>query len=180
MNSRLRRSRSRRQRALPRGSFIRAAAGGVLVPIYCALFALLLSGYSAAAQTSTDTPAAGKKLYATSCAFCHGPEGDDSAVAPSLRKSKLDAIAVTAIVSDGKPGTAMLPFKGTYNAAQIADLTAFVLSLSSGSPSQVSANPPAVVAESGAAIYASRCAVCHESGGPPYLNHFVLKAAAPE
>lgn len=180
MNSRLHRSRGRRQRALPRGSFIRAVAAGVLIPIYCALFALLLSGYSAAAQTSTDTPAAGKKLYATSCAFCHGPEGDGSAVAPSLRKSKLDAIAVTAIVSDGKPGTAMLPFKGTYNAAQIADLTAFVLSLSSGSPSQVSANPPAVVAESGAAIYASRCAVCHESGGPPYLNHFVLKAAAPE
>jgi polyvinyl alcohol dehydrogenase (cytochrome) len=31
----------------------------------------------------------------------------------------------------------------------------------------------------GGVIYATRCATCHEAGGPPYLNHYVLKAADP-
>ncbi|HXQ27007.1 MAG TPA: PQQ-binding-like beta-propeller repeat protein [Candidatus Acidoferrales bacterium] len=155
--------------------------------ICCAFLALFALVAAAAGQTSAGAPAtddqaraAGKKLYATSCAFCHGPEGNGSSAAPSLRKSTLAASAVTAIISDGQSGTAMLPFKGTYNPAQIADLTAFVLSLSSGGAGPVSANTPSATAESGAAIYASKCAGCHESGGPPYLNHFVLKAAAPE
>ena len=100
--------------------------------------------------------------------------------APSLAKSKLDASSINAVISNGKPGTAMLPFKGTYTPAQIDDLTAFVLSLSSSGAGQASAKTPTAAAESGASLYATKCAGCHESGGPPYLNHFVLKAAAPE
>ncbi|HKV05785.1 MAG TPA: PQQ-binding-like beta-propeller repeat protein [Candidatus Acidoferrales bacterium] len=127
-------------------------------------------------QASAD---AGKNLYATSCAFCHGADADGSAAGPSLRKNTLAAAAVTSIISDGKPGTTMQPFKGTYTQGQIADLTAYVLSLSFAGAGARGVEAPAS-AESGAGLYASKCAGCHESGELPFLNHFALKAAAPE
>ncbi len=118
----------------------------------------------------------GRKLYGSSCGQCHGPEGRGG-LGPSLRGAKLDAEDVAAIVRKGKPGTAMPSFEGTYNKPQIAEIVAYVLSLSGkGAASGSAAGRMA----SGEAIYAKDCASCHESGGPPYLNHFVLKTAGPE
>jgi polyvinyl alcohol dehydrogenase (cytochrome) len=56
---------------------------------------------------------------------------------------------------------------------------AYILSLSA-TPSTSTAAKPSSKASSGAAIYAAECARCHEAGGPPYLNHYVLRAASPQ
>jgi len=129
---------------------------------------------------------AGKKLFAASCGFCHGAEGKGAA-APGFRNRSLTAVDVTSVISNGKPGTTMPAFKNTYSQEQVADLVAYILSLStsgateaaeSGTPT--AATPVAGSAANGADIYAKSCASCHEAGGPPYLNHYVMKAAAPE
>lgn len=73
----------------------------------------------------------------------------------------------------------MPAFKDTYNSQLIADITAYVLSLSNGVPAGATKSANAAPADGGA-IYAARCASCHEAGGPPYLNHYVLKAADPD
>ena len=128
--------------------------------------------------------AAGKKQYAASCIFCHGADGMGTAAAKGLRDSKLTPEAISSAIADGKPGTAMPAFKATLSQKKIADLTAYVVSLSGGSArkgAKGQAGPAgSESAPDGGAIYAANCAGCHEAGGPPYLNHFVLKAAAPE
>lgn len=157
-------------------------------------FALLIFG--AAQVASAKQPAqqaassdeqpkvdAGKKLYATSCAFCHGADGKGVGATGSLRDLKLSAAAVAAAISDGKPGTSMPGYKSTFSAEKIDELAAYVLSFSGGSTAKgaKSAAPSAAASgPDGAAIYLAMCATCHEAGGPPYLNRFALSAAAPE
>jgi polyvinyl alcohol dehydrogenase (cytochrome) len=159
--------------------------------IACGLaFGLPSSSSARARQAATGTSAqanqesidAGKKLYASACVFCHGEDGK-GASAPALRGRSLTAQAAASVVSNGKPGTAMPPFKGNFDQAQIADLTAYVLSLlpsalaGSAAPSSSAATTSANLGET---IYTKQCASCHEAGQPPYLNRIVMKAAAPE
>ena len=67
-----------------------------------------------------------------------------------------------------RPGTAMPAFKDTYSAAQIGDLAQYVLSLmksgASGTAQKRSAASNSSEAD-GAAIYAEKCASCHEDPG---------------
>ncbi len=125
---------------------------------------------------------AGKKLYASSCVFCHGVDGKGSGAAPSLGKLDLSADQIAGVISDGKPGTAMPAFKGTDSATQIGDLAEYVLSLAKNGGSaaktrSTSANSPEA---EGAAIYASKCASCHEVGTAPLFNHYILKSMSPD
>ena len=138
---------------------------------------------SSAEQAKID---AGKKLYATSCVFCHGPEGKGGGAAPGFEAGKLSPESVASIVANGKPKTMMAGYKNTYNQEKLDDLVAYVLSLSAANPAKspkgalAPASAGASAAADGAALYTTKCAACHEAGGPPYLNHFVLQAAAPE
>lgn len=53
-----------------------------------------------------------------------------------------------------------------------------LLAASLGLPQALSAQAPA---RDGQKVYQTRCAMCHEMAGtPPFMNHFVLKAMAPE
>lgn len=142
------------------------------------------------ATTAPANPAriqAGKKLFATSCVFCHGQQGQGSG-GPSLRGLKLSARQIEAIISNGKPGTAMAAFKNTYSPGQIASLTAYILSLPANASSKAANKSAAQSASAsleeasatGAKIYSAYCASCHEAGGPPYVNRAVLKAATPD
>jgi len=185
METRIRVTSERRKREFPSSLPGRAlVAGGIACAVLLLFSAPMLragnQAQDAAAPASAASPEAGKKLYDASCTPCHGVDGNGTAAAPSLSKTALAAGAVTAIISDGKSGTAMPPFKGTYTPAQIADLTAYVLSLASSASGKAATSASVASADAGAEIYATKCAGCHESGGPPYLNHFVLKAAAPE
>lgn len=124
---------------------------------------------------------AGKKLYKTSCSFCHGPEGKGGG-APALAERSFAASDLTSIISNGKPGTTMPAFKNTTSKEEIADLVAYILSLSpkgaaAGAKPGAAATPSAITGE---AIYAESCASCHESGGPPFLNRAAMKPASPE
>jgi polyvinyl alcohol dehydrogenase (cytochrome) len=126
---------------------------------------------------------AGKKLYASNCVFCHGADGNGTGAGPSLRKLNLPADQIAGVISDGKAGTAMPAFKGTYSTAQIGDLAQYVLSLmksgASANAQKRSATSNSPEAE-GAAIYANKCASCHEVGTAPLFNHYILKSMSPD
>ena len=170
-----------------RGQNIRPRVGRALSLVCCAMVGLgsaaspraSHAAQAAASQNAQERVDAGKKLYALACVFCHGPDGKGG-VAPALRGLSLSAKDATDVISNGKSGTTMPAFKSNYSQTQIDDLASYVLSLSSTGATESAATATAGSRETGADIYASRCAACHEAGGPPYLNHFVLKAATPE
>ncbi len=137
----------------------------------------------AAGQKATAAPAGkqqsienGKKFFSVSCSACHGEEGKGAGTL-DLRTRSLTQAQAAAAIANGKPGTTMPKFAAIYDKAQIADIAAYVVSLSSGGAPAVAASGSA---NTGAAIYAAQCASCHEAGGPPYLNRIALKPTAPE
>ena len=84
--------------------------------------------------------AKGKILYEKHCLVCHGPAGKgdgpagrmlkppaaDLTSAASKQKSEAD---LRAVVENGKPGTAMGPWKGQLSAVELNDLMAYVTTL---------------------------------------------------
>lgn len=155
------------------------------------LFALVLTARAAQAANSASAASgdsrrvdAGKKLYAASCSVCHGAEGK-GAGAPTLANRRFAAADLTNVIANGKPGTTMPAFKNMHSKEDIADLVAYILSLSpkgaaAGAKPGAAAASVAAPATSGEAIYAKACASCHESGGPPFLSRAALKPASPE
>jgi len=113
---------------LPRGAAIISALerkGRRLANIANALLPACASALVALAvaplrtQTPQNPPAA---LYAQHCAACHGPKLEGGAASSLLDddwKFGSDDASVTATIRDGRPGTAMLPFKDMLNAEQI-------------------------------------------------------------
>jgi len=86
----------------------------------------------------------GSKLFNPTCsnAYCHGAGGTGGS-APPLRDRNLTAEYLTRVISEGKPGTAMLAFKDQHSPAQIRQLVAYVMSLSKGGNPASSASTPA-------------------------------------
>jgi mono/diheme cytochrome c family protein len=108
---------------------LRAAAAAATVAL-----GLAAAGSPAAAQASKaqgKAPAA-KELYVSNCQMCHGPDGKAAIPAMSFvgRKwrTKTHAEAVKTI-TEGVPGTVMMPFKGKLTAAEISALARYVRSL---------------------------------------------------
>ncbi len=96
--------------------------------------------------------AAGQKLFSITCVTCHGPTGEGlNSLAPSLRASEFlksaDTAGVTQVVRRGRPVTdpanksgKMMPAKGGnpfLTDQQVADLVAFVKSISGGAAAPV-------------------------------------------
>jgi cytochrome c oxidase cbb3-type subunit 3 len=75
--------------------------------------------------------AAGKSLYATMCASCHG-EGAKGGVGPDLTASKYKygktRQELTKSITEGRPG-GMPAFSGQVNAEQVEGLVEYILSL---------------------------------------------------
>jgi len=175
---------------LPRKRLLRDLVGAFLA-VGGAWFALAWAPIASAKPFPPQAPSAseqqeieaGKKLYAMSCAFCHSANGQGVGATKSLLDLKLSSDAIVAAISDGKPGTSMPGYKTAFSAEQIGELAAYVLSLSSGGAATGAkgvTTSSAAGGPDGAAIYQAMCANCHEAGGPPYLNRFVLSAAAPD
>jgi mono/diheme cytochrome c family protein len=84
----------------------------------------------------TPTPAssagnarAGRAVFVANCGTCHVLKAASTrgAIGPNLDTSKaMTFAALTKIVMNGKPGTAMPGFKTTLSAEQIQDVSAFV------------------------------------------------------
>ncbi len=119
----------------------------------------------------------GAKVYASSCAACHGSEGEGTAIGPGLNRAELlakgdDFLSVT--TREGISGTSMVAFEDRLNDQEIEDIIAFIRSWSQGPPVDGDVG-------NGAKVYASSCAACHGSDGEgtaigPALNRAELLA----
>jgi mono/diheme cytochrome c family protein len=80
-------------------------------------------------------PAAGAKIYVSSgCGSCHTLAAAHSTgtIGPNLDQLKPDYLHVTAQVTNG--GAIMPPFKGRLTPQQIADVSAYVVKSTGGTP----------------------------------------------
>ena len=71
--------------------------------------------------------ASGEGLYADNCALCHGDDGSGGSGSSLLGKS--DEAEIVETILFGEDGTAMAPFEDQLDDQEIADITAFVLTL---------------------------------------------------
>lgn len=83
-----------------------------------------------AAQTKAPTT---KELYGSNCQACHGPHGKspmpDMAFVGREWKHGTKTSDMIKVITNGVPGTVMMPFKGRLTEQQINDLAKFVRSL---------------------------------------------------
>jgi ubiquinol-cytochrome c reductase cytochrome c subunit len=139
------------------------AAWSVLVPS---------GGATAAAPSETYTAeqiSAGKSLYATGCASCHGiaGQGGTQSQAPGL-------VGVGAAAADFQISTGRMPLAeissqaerkpNRYNPSQTRDLVAYVASLGAG-PEVPDVNVKAGDLALGATLFRGNCANCHNFAG---------------
>ncbi|HET8720392.1 MAG TPA: cytochrome c [Nitrospira sp.] len=85
-------------------------------------------------------PAKGKAVYDKYCVACHGVQGKGDGPAGRMLKppaadltsalsTKKPEAELKQVIENGKPGTAMGPWKGQLSAAEMNDLMQYVLSL---------------------------------------------------
>lgn len=105
--------------------------------VLTAAIALAMSGYIAAEPPpltqATKPTEATKKLYASNCQACHGVDGKspmpEMAFAGREWKHGTKTADMIKVITNGVPGTVMMPFKGRLTEQQIKDLAAYVRSL---------------------------------------------------
>ena len=126
--------------------------------------ALLHAQVRPLSQATPDDIAAGKRLFSTQCAWCHGTDGVGGS-GPSLQRVTLGHAAsdtdLISILRNGIAGTEMPGFQWSLTDAMAWKTAAYVRSLGRTTPEPVPGS-----AERGAAIYdAKGCQACHILGG---------------
>ncbi len=115
------------------------------------------------ALASPTDVAAGKQVFDSQCAWCHGTDGEGG-TGPSLRgkmRHATDYNSLVTIVTNGIPGTEMPSFRLPLTDRSIRQTAAYVQSLS-----RAAARPGPGNAQRGAALYQSTgCASCHVVNG---------------
>lgn len=163
------------------GKFLLARAARASVVALLAALALLLFSALALAQEGDITR--GSQIFDQNCAVCHGPDGQGR-VGARLSKDfpAIDPKAFTrAVIEQGVAGTTMPPWSQRYGGPltdqEIADVVAFIVSLSGGrSPMAPTATPfpvtpvPTVPGATGdptqgRILYLQNCAMCHGETG---------------
>jgi mono/diheme cytochrome c family protein len=95
-----------------------------------AVTALTASAIAAPSQSKKSVPA--KDLYDSNCQMCHGVDGraplKEMAFVGRQWKTKTTAQAVK-VITNGVPGTVMLPFEGKLTREQITALARYVRAL---------------------------------------------------
>lgn len=93
-----------------------------------ALGCLLLAAPAAAQSAGATKPA--EELYKTNCAMCHMPDGNAAIkqmnFADGEWKHGTSVKELAAVITNGVPGTAMMPFKGRLSEAEILELAKYV------------------------------------------------------
>ena len=102
------------------------------------LWLLVLWPAPAAAQGAKAAPVSRAKavaLFATNCSVCHGADGAGTPLTPDMAfkgrgkwKHGSRPQDIVATITNGAPGTAMLPFNGRLTPAEIKALAALVRS----------------------------------------------------
>ncbi len=136
----------------------------------------LIHSWSQGAPVEGDA-ANGAQVYASSCAACHGSDGEGTSIGPALNRVELLAKGdnfLRATTSEGIAGTSMVAFEDRLTDQEIADVNAFIHNWSQGPPAEGDT-------ANGAQVYASSCAACHGSDGEgtsigPALNRAELLA----
>jgi len=129
----------------------------------------------AAAHAQDGTVRRGEQLFRNNCAtpYCHGPEGA-AGRAPRLIGHHYSLNGMFKVITWGIPGTGMPEFTTRLKTEEIADLAAYVMTMSGGpAPAAAPATPPRVLtpeARQGRALFfdAARtgaCGSCHELEG---------------
>jgi mono/diheme cytochrome c family protein len=124
----------------------------------------------------------GAELYTSSCAVCHGSEGEGK-IGPALKGSQLGQDALEKIIARGGSGTGMPAWSeedgGPLKGHQIDDLVTFIRNWDSalvtategeaGADTSTPQPPPLPVTttltEPGQAIFEQKCKSCHSIGG---------------
>ena len=123
------------------------------------------------ATATLATPVSGlPELYAAYCSVCHGESGDGNThvkqglkppprdfTAPGLG-SQLNRAYMIDVVSNGKPGTAMVGWKDQLSAEQIEGLVDYIRTT-------FMVKRPTDRSRPGQSTYASTCSVCHGEDG---------------
>ena len=105
--------------------------------VLTAVIVVATTGYVAAEPPpftqATKATEATKKLYASNCQACHGPDGKspmpEMAFVGRAWKHGTKTADMIKVITNGVPGTVMMPFKGRLTEEQIKDLAAYVRSL---------------------------------------------------
>ena len=104
----------------------------------CVVSALLLS-HARVADAAGDA-ARGKPIYEKHCLVCHGPQGKGDGPTGTLVKppaanftseavKKKTEAELRGAVENGKPGTAMGPWKGLLSPTDLADVLGYEMTL---------------------------------------------------
>ncbi len=131
------------------------------------------SAVSSADTTKTEQISAGKELFASGCASCHGLAGQGSTQGPTL--VGVGAAAVDFQVSSGRmplanPGAQAIPGKSRYTDDEIAAMAAYVASLGAGPEIPTTADlstaglTPEQIARGGE-LFRTNCSACHNAVG---------------
>jgi len=161
--------------------FDRRALGGIAaLAVIAAIGWLVTSGPLAAGALPTDPSVAavgpggqvsgppGKVIYDSSCAACHGMQGEGTPNGPALTASgaaSADFMLRTGRMPLSAPGQPVTRGRPAFSDADIQALVAYVASLGTGPPIPgVQVNDNSDLA-AGRAAYIANCAACHGAGG---------------
>jgi ubiquinol-cytochrome c reductase cytochrome c subunit len=119
---------------------------------------------------ATGDPAHGRVLYQSSCAGCHGQQGEGSQRGPSLigvGAAAADFYLQTGRMPLAEEETQAAPGPRAFSQPDIADLDAFVGSLGNG-PAIPDVSPGDLAL--GRELYLQNCAACHGSSGAGFTQ----------
>ena len=174
-------------------------AATLFVAAVAAALTMKISGGVSQAATSAD----GQAVFTARCASCHQQNGQGAGPFPPLAGNSYVTAADTrdliTTVLNGKTGPitvngkqysgAMPAWKGTLSGAEIAAVITYIRAAWSNKAPPVSEDQVALAAKpamlSGEAIFAAKCATCHQSSGqgtdqyPPLAGNAAVNASDP-
>lgn len=126
-------------------------------------------------EATADRVAVGAAVFRI-CEPCHGDQGDDKpAIAASLTsKTFLEAVSddfLVEVIEKGRPGTAMVSWKGVLTRDQIEGIVAHLRTKTPTEPVKLDESPMRGDANRGLAIFKERCSVCHAGSGSGLEYH---------
>jgi mono/diheme cytochrome c family protein len=96
----------------------------------------ILASYGLTVAQATPTPVplspelrAARSTYLTQCSQCHGADARGTQAAANLRAFKGTDADFVRIVQNGRPGTAMVPWKGLISEEESRDIAQYIKSL---------------------------------------------------
>jgi mono/diheme cytochrome c family protein len=138
--------------------------------------AMIAASVQVAAQPAARTGERGKALYQERCAVCHGDDGrPDTPVGRLLQprpRNFADPVEMARVspdrmyksIRDGRPGTAMAPWKLVLGETQIGDLIDYVRGFAAAGAKDAPTGVRLSI-EVGRRIYERECASCHGKDG---------------